>query len=67
MEAEKKLNLSLSVANINTLLVSLGKMPFESVASLIPDIQRQAQAQLESVPAPAEEEDKPAKKGPKVA
>ena len=41
-----ELNLSLSVAEINVILRSLGKHPFEEIAALIQKIKQQGEVQL---------------------
>ena len=40
------LNLSLSIAEINVILRSLGKHPFEEIAALIQKIKQQGEVQL---------------------
>lgn len=42
----QKISIELAVADWNVVLQSLGKMPFELVANLIPAIQSQANAAL---------------------
>lgn len=61
---EVKINLELSVAEVNVILRSLGKHPFEEIAALIQKIKAQGESQLAEVqatgsnsvadPAPAE-------------
>ena len=41
-----ELNLSLSIAEINVVLRSLGKHPFEEIAALIQKIKQQGEVQL---------------------
>lgn len=41
-----ELNLSLSIAEINVILRSLGKHPFEEIAALIQKIKQQGEVQL---------------------
>lgn len=41
-----KITLSLSVEQVNVILFSLAKMPYENVAELIADVRNQAQEQL---------------------
>jgi hypothetical protein len=43
---EVKINLELSVAEVNVILRSLGKHPFEEIAVLIQKIKTQGEAQL---------------------
>lgn len=47
---DKKLNFEFTVEQVNIILGSLGRMPYEAVAGLIPEIQRQAQGQLDGMP-----------------
>ena len=42
------MNLDLTVEEVNLILASLSRMPFESVNQLIPKIQQQGQAQLKT-------------------
>ena len=54
------LNLELTVAEINVILRSLGKHPFEEIAALIQKIKNQGEtqlAQMEPVETPSEVED----------
>lgn len=48
---EKKITLTLNVAEVNGILQALGQMPYAQVVSLVLNIQQQAQAQV----APPEE------------
>lgn len=50
----QKISIELAVADWNVVLQSLGKMPFEIVANLIPAIQSQANAALKPADHPAE-------------
>lgn len=50
----QKISIELAVADWNVVLQSLGKMPFDLVANLIPVIQSQATAALKSAEQPAE-------------
>ena len=43
---EQKLTIELTVAEINTILASLGKHPFVEIASLITNIKNQGDAQV---------------------
>lgn len=43
---EKTLKFEFTVEQINLILASLGRMPYESVALMIADIQKQAQEQI---------------------
>lgn len=43
-----KINLSLTIEEINQILTALGKQPYEDVFQLIGNIQDQAQTQLQS-------------------
>lgn len=57
-EQQAQLNLELSVAEVNVILRSLGKHPFEEIAVLIQKIKAQGEAQLAELmatqaPAPA--------------
>lgn len=45
-----KITLTLSVEQVNAILFSLAKMPYENVAELITDVRKQAQDQLENSP-----------------
>lgn len=55
-ENEVILNLKLSVAEINTVLKSLGKHPFEEIAVLVSKIKQQGETQLAALTAePAKE------------
>lgn len=45
-EQQAQLNLELSVAEVNVILRSLGKHPFEEIAVLIQKIKSQGEAQL---------------------
>jgi len=42
-----KITLNLSVEEVNLVLVSLSKMPYEAVSALIPEIQNQAGPQVQ--------------------
>jgi hypothetical protein len=44
---QSMIKLELSLEEINVVLAALGRMPYESVAALIPKIQQQGQAQLQ--------------------
>ena len=46
-----KLNFELSVAEINIVLRSLGKHPFEEIAALVQKIREQGEAQLAEIQA----------------
>ena len=48
-----KLNFELSVAEVNIVLRSLGKHPFEEIASLVQKIKQQGEAQLAEIQATA--------------
>lgn len=48
------MNLDLTVEEVNLILASLARMPFESVNQLIPKIQQQGQDQLKQEPKPEE-------------
>ncbi len=48
---EVKINLELSVAEVNVILRSLGKHPFEEIAALIQKIKSQGESQLAEVQA----------------
>jgi hypothetical protein len=50
----QKISIELAVADWNVVLQSLGKMPYEIVANLIPTIQSQANAALKPAEQPAE-------------
>lgn len=50
----QKISIELAVADWNVVLQSLGKMPFELEANLIPAIQSQANAALKPAEQPAE-------------
>ena len=41
------INLDLTVEQVNLILVALSKLPYETVQALIPNIQAQAQAQID--------------------
>ena len=45
------IKLDLTIEQINLILVSLSKMPYETVQALIPNIQAQAQSQIDQQPA----------------
>lgn len=51
MEQSAKINLELSLDEINVILDSLSNMPFKAVFNVIQNVQRQAQAQI-NPPAP---------------
>jgi hypothetical protein len=53
MESQK-IYIELAVADWNIVMQSLGKMPFELVANIIPAIQSQANAALKPADPPAE-------------
>lgn len=60
MSENRNLNLELTVAEINVILRSLGKHPFEEIAALIQKIKNQGEtqlAQMEPVETPSEVED----------
>lgn len=44
---ETKVSLSLSVEAINVVLASLGKMPYESVFTVVEEIRKQATPQIQ--------------------
>lgn len=46
MSEEQKLELSLTVREINTILAALAELPAKTSMSVIQDIRRQAEAQL---------------------
>lgn len=48
-----KLNFELSVAEVNIVLRSLGKHPFEEIAALVQKIREQGEAQLAEIQATA--------------
>ena len=56
MEEQARINLELTVAEVNVILRSLGKHPFEEIAALIQKIKAQGEAQLAELQAatPAE-------------
>ena len=43
---EQQINLELTVQEVNTILASLGKHPFDQIAALISKIKQQGDAQL---------------------
>jgi len=45
-ESEIELNITLTVADVNAILASLGKHPFEDIFALITKIREQGEAQL---------------------
>lgn len=49
MNDQPTINLELSVAEINVILRSLGKHPFDEIATLIAKIKRQGEAQLADI------------------
>jgi len=51
---EIKINLELSVAEVNVILRSLGKHPFEEIAVLIQKIKAQGETQIAEVQATGE-------------
>lgn len=51
---ETQLNISLTVDQVNVVLASLAKQPFEAVADLIVSVRQQAQEQLQAPEAPPE-------------
>ena len=54
-EQAQSVNLTLTVEEVNTILASLGKHPFEAIFQLVNKIQSQGNAQLAAVQAaPAE-------------
>lgn len=55
MEEQARINLDLTVAEINVILRSLGKHPFEEIAVLIQKIKSQGEAQLAEMQAAAAE------------
>jgi hypothetical protein len=55
MEEQARINLDLTVAEINVILRSLGKHPFEEIAVLIQKIKAQGEAQLAELQAAAAE------------
>jgi hypothetical protein len=42
----EKMKLEFTIDQVNIILTSLGRMPYESVFTLIADVQTQAQAQI---------------------
>lgn len=58
MEEQAHINLELTVAEVNVILRSLGKHPFEEIAALIQKIKAQGESQLAELqataPAPTE-------------
>lgn len=50
---QKKINLELSLTDVNYILAVLAKQPYDTVVSLLEEIKTQGQKQL---PAPAQEE-----------
>lgn len=48
---ETKINLELTVAEVNVILRSLGKHPFEEIAALIARIKAQGESQLAEIEA----------------
>lgn len=46
MEEQAQIDLKLTVAEVNVILRSLGKHPFEEIAALIQKIKAQGEAQL---------------------
>lgn len=53
----EKVNIKLSLEEINLILAALGKCPYEQVYHLVANLQTQAQAQLQSkVPANGQQE-----------
>lgn len=55
MEEQARINLDLTVAEINVILRSLGKHPFEEIAVLIQKIKAQGESQLAELQAAAAE------------
>lgn len=53
MEEQARINLELTVAEVNVILRSLGKHPFEEIAALIQKIKAQGEAQLAELQAAA--------------
>lgn len=48
--SDKQITLTLPVQAVETLLVALGKMPFEQVADLFSHIRQQAVSQINAAP-----------------
>ena len=42
------IKLELTVEQVNTILASLGRMPYEAVAALITEVQRQGNSQIDA-------------------
>lgn len=53
MEEQARINLELTVAEVNVILRSLGKHPFEEIAALIQKIKSQGETQLAELQAAA--------------
>jgi hypothetical protein len=53
MEEQARINLELTVAEVNVILRSLGKHPFEEIAVLIQKIKAQGETQLAEMQAAA--------------
>lgn len=53
MEEQAQIDLKLTVAEVNVILRSLGKHPFEEIAALIQKIKAQGEAQLAEMQAAA--------------
>lgn len=60
MNDQPTINLELTVAEVNVILRSLGKHPFEEIAALINRIKAQGETQLAELQAAAPAEDQPA-------
>lgn len=60
MNDQPTINLELTVAEVNVILRSLGKHPFEEIAALITRIKAQGEAQLAELQATAPAEAQPA-------
>lgn len=60
LDGNQPIALSLTLDKINVILGALSKMPFESVAGLITEIQQQAHGQILAAQQPASEESKTA-------